>query len=141
MSRPLVVLVFLACAGCGDSSASRPAADRPDAAQAGGSERDAPDPGDVREDTSPPTASGGGSRDAGPSCEATAESETACGDAEDEDCDGFTDCLDPDCEGRSCGEGELTCNAGGCLAPCEGDDCLPALPPLENVVARVRNDT
>src|SRR3954466_12750884 len=34
-----------------------------------------------------------------------AASETSCTDGTDEDCDGLTDCADPDCAGVSCGTG------------------------------------
>lgn len=140
MSRQLLVLALIACVGCSDADGSRPAADRPGAAQAGASAPDASPPDDPRPDASPPTTPDGG-RDAGSSCDRGTETETECGDGRDQDCDGFSDCLDPDCERLVCGDGDLICNAGACLAPCQGDDCLPELPALENVVARVRGDT
>ena len=35
--------------------------------------------------------------------------ETSCGDDYDNDCDGKTDCNDPDCDGNSCGSGGKSC--------------------------------
>ncbi|MAQ16028.1 MAG: hypothetical protein CMN30_14720 [Sandaracinus sp.] len=49
--------------------------------------------------------------DGGPMCP---ETETACDDGMDDDCDGLTDCADPDCE-------ELTCDDGSVCT--EGDVC------------------
>ncbi|MCZ7679255.1 MAG: hypothetical protein M5U28_11065 [Sandaracinaceae bacterium] len=43
-------------------------------------------------------------------------SETMCGDGVDEDCDGATDCRDPDCGGVVCGPGGVLCAGGSC--PC-----------------------
>lgn len=79
--------------------------------------------------------------DAGPPCTATAASETTCSGGTDEDCDGYVDCLDPDCEATSCGAGALMCTGGACVEPCTGDDCLPPLPAIENVRPTVRGDT
>jgi hypothetical protein len=70
-------------------------------------------------------------------CVPSVDTETRCSDKTDDDCDGFTDCLDPDCEGQSCGAAGLTCQAGGCFA----ESSLPELPRIDNVVARVRGDT
>jgi len=53
----------------------------------------------------------------------------------DEDCDGFVDCLDPECEGKSCGD-NLSCLAGACL----GKGPLPELPRIDNVVPTIRGD-
>jgi hypothetical protein len=79
--------------------------------------------------------------DAGPRCEPRTQSESACGDRVDDDCDGFVDCLDPQCEAQSCGGG-LTCISGGCLMPCDDGDegCLPPLGQIDNVRATVRGD-
>jgi hypothetical protein len=75
--------------------------------------------------------------DAGPMCTASGSSEASCDDDRDDDCDGFTDCLDTECEGQSCGDG-FTCTAGACLRPGSG---LPELPPIANVRATIRRDT
>jgi hypothetical protein len=72
-------------------------------------------------------------------CVPTVDTEARCSDGKDDDCDGFTDCLDPDCDGKSCGDGGLTCQAGGCFTKSAGG--LPELPRIENVVSRVRGDT
>ncbi len=40
-------------------------------------------------------------RDAGPKCTPSGATELACSDGVDDDCDGQTDCLDPDCNGQS----------------------------------------
>src|SRR5690242_6895209 len=53
----------------------------------------------------------GGGMPPGPACKPAAATETTCSGAGDDDCDGFVDCLDSDCEGKSCGNG-LTCMAG-----------------------------
>lgn len=75
----------------------------------------------------------------GKDCKASSTSEAKCSDGKDDDCDGFADCLDPDCEGISCGaEGSgRSCLAGACLGA--GD--LPPLPRINNVVATIRGDT
>ncbi|MDY0003596.1 MAG: hypothetical protein RBU30_20020 [Polyangia bacterium] len=36
-----------------------------------------------------------------------------CDNQEDDDGDGLSDCADPDCEGRACGQG-LACASGVC---------------------------
>ncbi len=66
--------------------------------------------------------------------------ELACSDKSDDDCDGYVDCLDTDCDGQSCGSGGgLTCTAGACLRP--GENGLPPLPRIDNVKVTVRGDT
>ena len=140
-----VSFALLLCACSADDDGGS----RPDAMEQEGAGHAAPPAGGAGSVSEPP---GDESPDAGqvPSADAPDASsacapggtrESECGDGVDQDCDGVVDCLDPDCEGESCGDGELSCRAGGCLAPCEGDDCLPDLPPLENVSLRVRGDT
>jgi hypothetical protein len=75
----------------------------------------------------------------GVDCKASSTSEAQCSDGKDDDCDGFVDCLDPDCEGTSCGEADSgrSCLAGACLGV--GD--LPPLPRIDNLVSKVRGDT
>jgi hypothetical protein len=147
--RSIAACALLACAACSGGSIMRSSHD--DAGKAPPGEAD-DSPVEEREDGAidePKGDAGGTPRsDAGRdgavarSCQPSAASESVCGDAIDQDCDGFIDCLDPDCAGASCGAGALTCNAGGCLAPCtKADACLPELPALENVVATVRGDT
>ena len=53
--------------------------------------------------------------------EASARTETACGDGADDDGDGLTDCEDPDCAAQSCGDalscsGARACRDGACAA-------------------------
>lgn len=80
--------------------------------------------------------------DAGPPCMASATSESSCTGGVDEDCDGYVDCLDPDCSGMSCGASGLACTGGACLHPCAaGETCLPELPPIDNVRVVVHGDT
>ncbi len=104
--------------------------------------RDASDSGTGGGGTGGSAGVGGtGAIDAGqlPVCEPTATGpETSCTDNVDNDCDGFADCLDTDCDGQSCGAGELTCIAGGCLQPSDG---LPELPRIDNVRVTQRGDT
>jgi hypothetical protein len=58
----------------------------------------------------------------------------------DDDCDGYEDCLDSDCDGKSCGSGSgFTCTGGACLAP--GKTGLPDLPKIDNVHATQTGDT
>jgi len=73
-----------------------------------------------------------------PRCEAASGTEASCTDGVDDDCDGFVDCLDSECEGQSCGDG-LSCTAGACLMP--GSDGLPALTPIQNVRVTMHGDT
>jgi hypothetical protein len=73
-----------------------------------------PDEGCVRRD---------GSGDAGPPCAMT---ETECGDERDDDCDGDTDCDDPDCEALPCDDGDPetmdVCAEGECVGMPSCDD-------------------
>ncbi|HEV8549563.1 MAG TPA: hypothetical protein VGQ57_11060 [Polyangiaceae bacterium] len=80
--------------------------------------------------------------DPGPTCVAEAASESTCAGGVDEDCDGFIDCLDSECDGQPCGDG-LTCAGGACRKPCEKGDktCVPELPPLDNVRVTKHGDT
>jgi hypothetical protein len=64
-------------------------------------------------------------------CNSTDTLESECTTGEDEDCDGFIDCRDSDCDGVSCGDEGLTCTAGACLAG--GVEGLPELPRIESV--------
>jgi len=82
------------------------------------------------------TPSGGSSTGPSPTCKASVDTETACADGKDDDCDGFVDCLDSDCETKSCGDG-VSCLAGACL----GKGALPELPRIDNLVPIVRGDT
>ncbi|HEY6878493.1 MAG TPA: hypothetical protein VI299_10770 [Polyangiales bacterium] len=68
----------------------------------------------------------------------TSQTESTCGDGKDDDCDGFADCLDPDCEAKTCGSAGFSCTAGGCLQPGDG---LPALPRIDNIRVTQRGDT
>src|SRR5262249_34707275 len=78
---------------------------------------------------SPPTKS---------SCVPRAQTETSCTDGQDDDCDGYIDCLDSDCGGKSCGGDGSMCVAGGCLCP----TCpLPSLPEIHNVRVTTRGST
>jgi len=65
--------------------------------------------------------------------------ETSCGDHADDDCDTFIDCLDPDCDTRSCDPGrpDVTCTAGACVDA----TALPAVARLDNVRVTMRTDT
>ena len=69
----------------------------------------------------------------GPTCMPVAATETTCSGGVDDDCDGYADCLDTDCDGQPCGDG-LTCSGGACRAPCPpGVSCVPELPAIQNV--------
>lgn len=77
--------------------------------------------------------SGGG---APASCKPSKDTETSCSDGKDDDCDGFIDCLDPDCDGKMC-SGAASCLAGACLAA----GPLTELPRIVNVVPTIHADT
>src|SRR5690349_6701202 len=66
----------------------------------------------------PNLGSGGGPNppDPGPMCMPSAPNELSCTGGVDEDCDGFADCLDTECDGQPCGDG-LTCAGGACRKP------------------------
>ena len=85
---------------------------------------------------------GGGAMTPGPTCKPIATTETACSGGVDDDCDGFVDCLDSECDGKPCGNG-LTCTGGACRKPCAAGDatCVPELPPIQNVKVTTRGDT
>ncbi len=69
-----------------------------------------------------------------------AETEVCTG-GEDDDCDGLTDCADPDCDAQGCDDGSLctendVCEVGECrgasimcddVSPCTDDACDPAI--------------
>ncbi|MGZ3455242.1 MAG: hypothetical protein ACXVEF_36905 [Polyangiales bacterium] len=62
-------------------------------------------------------------------CKATGPTETICNDGVDDDCDGKIDCLDPDCDTKSCEDGDRctggeTCQKSACSggAPSSCDD-------------------
>jgi hypothetical protein len=76
----------------------------------------------------------------GPKCTPIAATEATCSGGVDDDCDGFTDCLDTECDGKPCGDG-LTCSGGACRAPCTGTTCVPDLPTIQNVHVTTRGDT
>jgi hypothetical protein len=80
----------------------------------------------------------GGEPNQGQVCEATAQVEQGCSNDADEDCDGFTDCLDNECDGQQCGVGDgYTCLAGACLKP----GALPPLPRIDNLRVTMHGDT
>lgn len=69
----------------------------------------------------------------GPACTPTSSAESKCDDGVDDDCDGKTDCADPDCEAKACEDGDkctegekcsaLAC-AGGAAKSCDdGNAC------------------
>ncbi|HEY2900030.1 MAG TPA: hypothetical protein VGL59_05620 [Polyangia bacterium] len=94
-------------------------------------------------DGGPPTEGGSPPPvDTGPMCTPTATSETSCSGGVDEDCDGFIDCLDTECEGKPCGGDGFTCSAGACRKPCAaGTSCVPALPAIQNLRVTTHADT
>jgi hypothetical protein len=78
---------------------------------------------------------------AGPVCTPTSASEALCADGVDDDCDGYIDCLDSECDGQSCGDG-LTCSGGACRKPCAaGASCAPDLPTISDVRVTTHADT
>ena len=86
-------------------------------------------------------ADGGPPPAPGPRCTAVASIEATCSGGVDDDCDGFIDCLDSECNGQPCGNG-FTCSAGACRKPCApGESCVPELPAIQNVRVITRGDT
>ena len=92
-------------------------------------------------------ADGGAPETAGPAgpmsmCTPVAATETACSGGVDDDCDGFIDCLDSECDGQPCGNG-FTCSAGACRKPCAAGAaaCVPELPAIQNVRVTTHADT
>ena len=49
--------------------------------------------------------------------------ENACGNGADDDCDGLTDCADPNCAGRSCDGSGRTCMGGMCECASDVEFC------------------
>jgi hypothetical protein len=84
------------------------------------------------------TGGSGGSGGMTPACVPAGDTEQACGDGADDDCDGELDCRDSDCGGKSCGGDGSTCVSGGCV--CDGCS-LPELPPLDNIRVIQHGDT
>lgn len=127
-----VVLALLAATGC-DSSLDEETAGTPGS---GGGATGGPSSGSV-------VGSGGGGPGSGSGgegpveCVPSSDTETLCSDGGDEDCDGFIDCLDPDCSGQTCGDDGRTCLSGACL----GEAPLPELPAIVNVFPTVRGDS
>lgn len=77
-----------------------------------------------------------------PMCMAVAASEAMCSGGADEDCDGYIDCLDSDCDGQACGADGARCSGGACRKPCAaGATCVPELPALQNVKVTMHGDT
>src|ERR1051325_5313001 len=81
----------------------------------------------------PPAGTGGGgtggSTNNPAGCTPAAATEMTCSDGRDDDCDGRIDCMDTDCEGKSCGGAGMACTAGACIAP----DIFPKLSAIGNV--------
>jgi hypothetical protein len=127
---------------CGDDShvlASGAASGGKDGGAQGGAGAGNASGGDVS-DGGPGGASGTGGAAVTPSCKASGATEARCGDGVDDDCDGYSDCLDSDCEGKACGsDGSLSCTGGACLGPGAGG--LPELPRIDNVRVTQRGDT
>ena len=117
MPRFRWLIVWLACAGCSDAAGSihrgdRPDDARPDASESSHAQADASQADGGAPDRSQPDAS----RTDGSRADAS----------------------------RPMGSTPATTPANQPVVgtkPCTGDDCLPELPELENVVARVRGDT
>jgi hypothetical protein len=114
----VIVVIGMACAGCsdGDEPSARPEIDQPD-----GSPADSSTPPRV-----PPMQS---------------QPDAARPDAARPDAGAQTDAAPPVQTDAGQDSGAVTCAGADCLVPCTGDDCLAELPPLENLVARVRGDT
>ncbi len=98
--------------------------------------------GSAAHDTSTGSGKPPGSTPNGPTCMASAPTESACSDGTDDDCDGYVDCLDTECDGQACGDG-LTCSGGACRKACSAGDtsCVPELPTIQNVHVTTHGDT
>src|SRR5688500_10400900 len=90
----LALVVSLLVLGCGDDS--NVLADKAAGGAGGGSGAGGGGSGGT---------SGGAGTGGGTTCTVSAPSEATCGDGKDDDCDGYTDCLDPDCDAKTCGNG------------------------------------
>jgi hypothetical protein len=92
--------------------------------------------------TTPTAGVSGAAGAAGQMCTPDETIETNCSDGKDNDCNGFVDCLDTNCDGKPCGNG-LTCSGGACRAPCAAGaaSCAPELPVIQNVSVLTRGDT
>src|SRR5262245_42266291 len=92
----VITALAVGLAACGGTSGSGPdgGVRGPDGAVA------APDDGAVRGPDGEPISG----PDGGPParCVPRSATETACSDGVDDDCDGFVDCLDTECEAQSC---------------------------------------
>jgi len=99
----------------------------PDAGSDGGASQDGGTDGGPPNDAGTPDAGApdGGTSDAGPDDAGALDAgfvrgcfrpESQCDDGFDNDGDGFADCVDPDCDGRTCYSG-LTCSGRVCPGP------------------------
>jgi hypothetical protein len=50
-------------------------------------------------------------------CAKTEQAESRCTDGQDNDCDGLSDCADPDCNAKSCGANGKVCGGASCACP------------------------
>jgi hypothetical protein len=153
---PFLATLAFAAAGCGnDSHVIAHDKGIPDAGAGGGPSADARPETGGQSGTGGSTSTGGSksagggssggakaSTDGGPpspKCTPKGASETSCSDGKDDDCDGYIDCLDSDCEGKTCGSASgLACTGGACLGPGNG---LPDLPRIDNVRVTQHGDT
>lgn len=70
--------------------------------------------------------------DAGPDTGGCTSSEVTCSDGLDDDCDGLTDCADPDCTGSACDDGFYCTNNDTCGADLACSDTEPTCPTFCN---------
>ena len=115
----LASAALVACSDDDTDPVTTPGTDAGDAGDGSGGDTDVPDTDGSGEPDTETDGTGGPEPDVQPDVPVVPETETACGDGEDEDEDGATDCDDSDCEGNIVCQDDTGC--GECP---EGTECV-----------------